>query len=213
LLDAYATRKARSGGLDYEDLIATTGELLARDGVAAWVLFKLDGGIEHVLVDEAQDTNPAQWRIVQALTEEFFSGLGAIERPRTVFAVGDEKQSIFSFQGADPREFARMRAHFSSRSKEAERDWREVPLNVSFRSTEPVLRLVDRVFANDAARAGVATAPIAAIAAAAVSVVKVRVRLIASLRCAGPVRPAISCWRRSSSAGDPCPSVRAACSG
>ncbi|GIL39939.1 double-strand break repair helicase AddA [Roseiterribacter gracilis] len=161
LLDEYARRKARSGGLDYEDLIATTGALLARDGVAAWVLFKLDGGIEHVLVDEAQDTNPAQWRIVQALTDEFFVGLGAVDRPRTVFAVGDEKQSIFSFQGADPNEFARMRQHFADRTREIERPLREVPLNVSFRSTEPVLRLVDRVFADDAARKGVAHTPIA----------------------------------------------------
>jgi ATP-dependent helicase/nuclease subunit A len=161
LLDGYAARKSRVGGLDFEDLIATTGDLLATDGIAAWVLFKLDGGIEHVLVDEAQDTNPAQWRIVQALTDEFFSGEGAVDRPRTVFAVGDEKQSIFSFQGADPREFARMRAHFAERSEAAAQDWREVPLNVSFRSTAPVLNLVDRVFASETARSGVAAASIA----------------------------------------------------
>ena len=74
--------------------------------------YKLDRGIDHVLIDEAQDTSPKQWEIVDIAGGEFFAGAGAHERPRTIFAVGDEKQSIFSFQGAAPREFAAMRLHF-----------------------------------------------------------------------------------------------------
>ena len=76
-----------------------------RAGAAAWVLFKLDGGVDHILVDEAQDTNPEQWAIIERLAEEFFAGEGASDTLRTLFAVGDEKQSIYSFQGADPSRF------------------------------------------------------------------------------------------------------------
>ncbi|WP_342760755.1 double-strand break repair helicase AddA [Azospirillum thermophilum] len=125
-----------------------------------WVLFKLDGGLDHILIDEAQDTNPEQWQIVAAIAEEFFAGLDS--RPadgtvRTVFAVGDEKQSIFSFQRADPAEFARMRRHFQSRAEAAERFWAAVELDISFRSTAAVLQAVDAVFTREAARDGVAS--------------------------------------------------------
>ncbi|MCY4181138.1 MAG: UvrD-helicase domain-containing protein, partial [Litoreibacter sp.] len=86
--------------------------------VAAWVLFRLDGGIDHILVDEAQDTSPAQWDVIRLLSEEFFTGAGAREKQRTLFVVGDKKQSIYSFQGADPAEFDRMRAYFQARHQE-----------------------------------------------------------------------------------------------
>ena len=102
-----------------------------------------------------QDTAPAQWRIAHALTAEFFAGLGAVETPRTVFAVGDRKQSIFSFQGADAAEFDRARAILGERVRGAGGRWVEPSLNVSFRSTAPVLRLVDAVFAQPAAGDGV----------------------------------------------------------
>ena len=98
-----------------------TRDLLRRAGVAPWVLFKLDGGLDHILIDEAQDTNPEQWEIVAALAEEFFAGEGARAEVRTVFAVGDAKQSIFSFQRADPAAFARMRRHFKRRVDDAQR--------------------------------------------------------------------------------------------
>ena len=91
---------------------------------AAWVHYKLDRGIHHVLIDEAQDTSPKQWAIVKALVGEFFAGHGAHDRPRTIFAVGDEKQSIFSFQGAAPREFARNRDHFARAHRDAEHELR-----------------------------------------------------------------------------------------
>ena len=116
-------------------------DLLRRPGVAPWVLFKLDGGLDHILIDEAQDTNPEQWAIVAALTEEFFAGEPEGDagdgRNRTVFAVGDAKQSIYSFQRADPRAFVEMRAHFQARVSEAKKEWRLVPLDISFRATEP----------------------------------------------------------------------------
>jgi ATP-dependent helicase/nuclease subunit A len=156
LLRAYDERKARHGLLDYDDLIEKALALLHRPGIAPWVLFKLDGGLDHILIDEAQDTNPEQWEIVAALAEEFFAGEDPRGRWRTVFAVGDAKQSIYSFQRADPHAFLRMRQHFEERITAANRDWRIVPLDISFRATEPLLRAIDAVFGNAAAAAGVA---------------------------------------------------------
>ena len=155
LLAAYEERKRARGALDYEDLVTKALALLRRSGVAPWVLFKLDGGLDHILLDEAQDTNPEQWEIVAALAEEFFAGDSARDRTRTIFAVGDAKQSIYSFQRADPHAFLRMRQHFEERITAAEQEWRVVPLEISFRSTEPVLRAIDAIFQNDTARDGV----------------------------------------------------------
>jgi ATP-dependent helicase/nuclease subunit A len=156
LMDAYGERKRAQGLLDYDDLVSIALDLLRRPGVAPWVLFKLDGGLDHILIDEAQDTNPEQWEIVAALAEEFFAGEGVRNRLRTIFAVGDAKQSIYSFQRADPRAFLAMRRHFEQRVTEARQDWRVVPLEISFRSTEPVLRAIDAIFRHQAAHDGVA---------------------------------------------------------
>ena len=156
LLRSYRRLKQRRALLDYDDLILTTRDLLRRPGVAPWVLFKLDGGLDHILIDEAQDTNPEQWRVVAALAQEFFSGEGARDVNRTIFAVGDVKQSIFSFQGADPDEFARMRDHFAARIP-AER-WQPIDLDLSFRSVPAVLQAVDAVFASAPAAEGVVPA-------------------------------------------------------
>jgi len=157
VLTAYAAHKEAAGLLDYDDLIGRTRDLLKNPGTA-WVLYKLDGGLDHLLLDEVQDTAPAQWRIAQALTEEFFAGAGAREADRTVFAVGDRKQSIYSFQGADAEEFERSRAELARRVEAAGKPWREAELDVSFRSTRPVLELVDRVFADALAAEGVVEA-------------------------------------------------------
>ncbi len=154
VLQRYDAAKRRAGMLDYDDLIRGAERLLDDPG-SAWVLFKLDGGLDHVLLDEAQDSNPDQWGIVRALTSEFFAGLGAREDGRTIFAVGDEKQSIYRFQGADAEGFARERGHYAVAVPQAEREFRPVALDVSFRSTTPVLALVDAVFAEGAARDGV----------------------------------------------------------
>ncbi len=156
LIEAYDERKRTQGVLDYEDLVTKALGLLRRPGVAPWVLFKLDGGLDHILIDEAQDTNPDQWEIVAALAEEFFAGEGAADRTRTIFAVGDAKQSIYSFQRADPHAFLRMRRHFEARIAAAGQEWRAVPLEISFRSTEPILRAIDAIFRRADAHDGVA---------------------------------------------------------
>ena len=151
----YEGAKSANGGLDFGDLIARTHELLTVRADAAWVLYKLDGGIEHVLLDEAQDTAPEQWDILHALTEEFFAG-GAMREhdERTVFAVGDEKQSIYSFQGARPERFIAESKSFRGLIEGAGRRFADVPLLESWRSTPEVLAFVDAVFADPEARAG-----------------------------------------------------------
>jgi ATP-dependent helicase/nuclease subunit A len=148
IVERYARAKRRRGALDYDDLIVATRHLLESADSAAWVLYKLDGGIDHVLVDEAQDTNPDQWEVIARLTEEFFVGTGAVDRNRTVFAVGDTKQSIFGFQRADPRKLKEMRETFLDRTRSIERELRQVHLEVSFRSTKAVLDAVDWVFSE-----------------------------------------------------------------
>jgi ATP-dependent helicase/nuclease subunit A len=154
LIDSYQRHKRAHGWLDYDDLILLTRDLVTTPGRAAWVLYKLDGGIDHILIDEAQDTNPDQWELIAAIADEFYAGEGAREGHRTSFAVGDPKQSIYSFQRADPRDFARMRRWFRNRVEGSEREWREIPLETSFRSTTAVLDAVDTVFARDVARRG-----------------------------------------------------------
>ena len=157
VLTHYEHYKRARAALDFGDLIARTRDLLAGDGRAAWVLWKLDGGIEHVLVDEAQDTSPEQWDLIRRLVDEFFAGAGR-ERAalRTLFVVGDFKQSIFSFQGAEPHEFRAMHEYFRKRAKAAEMKWADVPLIVSFRSVSAVLETVDTIFALPEASDGVA---------------------------------------------------------
>jgi ATP-dependent helicase/nuclease subunit A len=142
----YERLKGRRGLLDFDDLIERTLGLLDRSG-ARWVLFKLDSGIDHILVDEAQDTSPAQWKILEALTAEFFAGAGSRPYKRTFFAVGDEKQSIFSFQGAAPHMFHEMRGKFAA-SFRSSGGFEHVSLKASFRSAPAVLATIDQVFAR-----------------------------------------------------------------
>ncbi len=141
----YTAEKNRRGFLDYDDLIDRALALLERVD-AAWVLFKLDRGIDHVLIDEAQDTSPKQWEIVRRLVAEFTAGEGARSVRRSLFAVGDEKQSIFSFQGAAPKEFARMRRHFDQAHRAAGLAFIARDFKFSFRSGANVLGAVDAVF-------------------------------------------------------------------
>ncbi len=116
--DAYARAKRAAGVADFDDLIRWTRKLLAQPGMGEWVRYKLDQRTDHILVDEAQDTNEAQWDIVRALAEEYFSGSPEAERRvRTLFMVGDFKQAIYGFQGTDPREFEKMRSEVRQRSE------------------------------------------------------------------------------------------------
>ncbi len=153
----YRDSKRLCGVLDYDDLVIETRRLLHDAGAAAWVLYKLDGGIDHVLIDEAQDTSPEQWDIVRKLTEEFFAGETG-KGARTIFAVGDEKQSIFSFQGADPAQFGINRQYFTEVATGADRRLLTPALIESRRSTPDILSFVDAVFAPDDARAGLTSA-------------------------------------------------------
>lgn len=159
LQDAYQNAKRNVAALDFDDIIAKTDDLLHEPGVAPWVLWKLDGGIDHIMIDEAQDTSPAQWRIIRALTEEFFSGVGAKEKQRTMFVVGDEKQSIYSFQHADPQEFHQQCAYFQNAVTNAGQVFEKIVLNLSFRSAPQILRAVDDVFYGDTSK-GVSTTAI-----------------------------------------------------
>ena len=142
---AYAAHKRRAGVIDYDDMIARAAALLQAPGMGDWVRFKLDARIDHLLVDEAQDTNAAQWAIVEALSDEFFDGQGARELERTLFVVGDFKQAIFAFQGSDPRLFDDKREAFKQRIADGGRVLAEVDLDTSFRSVPAVLDVVDRV--------------------------------------------------------------------
>lgn len=151
-LPEYARRKQLRGWLDFDDLILKARQLLNDPSVAAWVLYRLDGGIDHILVDEAQDTSPAQWDVIEKLAQEFTSGLGARANvERTIFVVGDKKQSIYSFQGADPDAFDRMQQEFANRLQAASTDLQDLTLEYSFRSSDVILRLVDTVFDGMAA--------------------------------------------------------------
>jgi ATP-dependent helicase/nuclease subunit A len=152
----YGREKERRALLDYDDLIDKTLALFARSS-AAWVLYKLDLGIDHVLIDEAQDTSPKQWSIVRTIVSEFTPGGARPNVRRTVFAVGDEKQSIFSFQGAAPRAFDEMRREFAGQFNTPEQGWRFLRFHHSFRSGEAVLGGVDRVFATREVYASVTT--------------------------------------------------------
>lgn len=160
LIARYEQVKRGRGFLDFNDLIVRTVNLLARADAGPWVQYKLDQGIDHILLDEAQDTSPDQWRVVRLLAEEFFAGQGARDRvTRTIFAVGDEKQSIYSFQGAAPDSFHESRVSFATRVRSGAAAFADLKLTWSFRSTGDVLAAVDRVFADPAMRRGISHDP------------------------------------------------------
>ncbi len=160
--DTYTALKNQVGALDFDDLILKAYALLKGrtvsfegldDGQARnstqWIMYKLDQGIDHILVDEAQDTNPEQWRIIDAITSEFYAGLGAKDDiERTSFTVGDIKQSIYSFQRANPDEFKRMREVYDERIRAAGKVNKVMAMDISFRSVQPILDVVDSVFAR-----------------------------------------------------------------
>ena len=155
VLQRFRDNKTRRALLDYDDLINQTNALLAQPDITPWVLYKLDGGIDHVMVDEAQDTSPAQWQIVIELVREFFEGETWDDDIRTLFVVGDEKQSIFSFQGADLDVLRNVHDRLEALATGEQGRWFETGLHRSFRSVSAVLTVVDKVFENARARAGV----------------------------------------------------------
>jgi ATP-dependent helicase/nuclease subunit A len=140
VLEGFKSLKQQNHCIDFDDVIAITANLLHN---MEWVLYKTDGGVDHVLIDEAQDTSPAQWEIIKTMTDEFFCNYGSSQ---TVFVVGDEKQSIYSFQGADFKLFQQMREYFKKRSESNGQKFFDVVLKKSYRSTGNILSFVDDVF-------------------------------------------------------------------
>lgn len=154
VLERYGRLKRRRGVVDFDDLVDKCAALLNRNEITDWIRFRLDRGIDHVLVDEAQDTSPRQWQIVNAVTADFHVGDTAAYRNRTVFVVGDEKQSIYSFQGARPAEFAKQERNLRQSVKSVQKEFHPGKLALSFRSTPDVLHAVDMVFNSETARKG-----------------------------------------------------------
>lgn len=154
LIGRYQQMKKNKGLLDFDDLIVRTVALLARQDAGPWVQYKLDKGIDHILVDEAQDTSPNQWGVIRLLSEEFFTGKTARDVRRTLFAVGDEKQSIYSFQGAIPEDFAEHGKATRRKTEQSGLTFETVNLNFSFRSAPDVLSAVDKVFERPEAHRG-----------------------------------------------------------
>lgn len=142
----YDDLKKQRSQLDFDDLITRTADLLNKSDVGPWIHYKLDQGIDHILVDEAQDTSPIQWSVIQSLAEDFFSGESARNVVRTLFAVGDEKQSIYSFQGARPERFSEESQRTRHRVSQSGLAFSTVRLPLSFRSTSDVLAAVDHIF-------------------------------------------------------------------
>ncbi len=137
-----------SGLIDFNDQIKRTAALLSQPGVGAWIRFKLDQAINHILVDESQDTNASQWQIVEALAEEFFTGDSANQNEfRTIFMVGDYKQAIFGFQGTNPEEFSRAAKRFRQSAQAIDQEMPSLDLAESWRSSQPILDVTDQVIA------------------------------------------------------------------
>ncbi|KQX38597.1 hypothetical protein ASD04_08000 [Devosia sp. Root436] len=141
----YEARKRARSLLDFDDLVERLGNLFGDSALGPWVQYKLDTAIDHVLVDESQDTNPEQWRVVRSIAEEFFTGAAGANRRRSLFAVGDQKQSIYSFQGAEPTLFAETGSDFAVRARQHALPFEKLPLHTSFRTLPEILRAVDLV--------------------------------------------------------------------
>jgi ATP-dependent helicase/nuclease subunit A len=156
ILRHYSDKKRSLNLLDYDDLVYHAGQMMKReDHAVSWVLQKLPGDLKHILVDEGQDTNPDQWQLISAIVEEFFTGPGRKKsKDNTVFVVGDEKQSIFSFQRADPDEFSARKKFFADLVHKSGGKWQEVDMEIAFRSSPAITQAVDAVFANPEAADG-----------------------------------------------------------
>lgn len=145
----YMELKRAQNVLDFEDLILYTHRLFSNPETMGWILSALDLSLSHILVDEAQDTGPAQWEILQMLVGDFFAEGDTSDMPHSLFVVGDTKQSIYGFQGADANEFIKSKQEISKYIKNSVREIRDVPLTQSFRSTEPILQTVDMFFSDE----------------------------------------------------------------
>lgn len=165
ILEAYESLKSNENVLDFDDLILRTLDLLQGNtqslhtlNATPWIRYKMDQGIDHILVDKSQDTNPEQWEIIKMLCDDFYDSIE--DNDKTVFIVGDEKQSIFSFQRASPEKFHDMQDWFLNKIKNIEDDLQIINFETSFRSTPAILDFVDEVFKNEETRQGLSALPI-----------------------------------------------------
>ncbi len=147
-IDIYRDLKVKESAMDFDDLIEIVQRLFKKPNISEWILFKMDGGIYHVLIDEAQDTSPIQWDIVDILTENFFIDAKSEKNIKTFFSVGDRKQSIYGFQGADISLFEKYKNIFKNRIENGKFIFKDLPLNRSFRSCKNILNIVDDVLNN-----------------------------------------------------------------
>jgi ATP-dependent helicase/nuclease subunit A len=146
VIEKYETYKLIGGFLDYDDLIYYSHNLLSKSEHKDWILYKLDGGIEHILVDEAQDTSIYQWSLILVLLSDFISGESSAQKQRSIFVVGDEKQSIYSFQGAEYQQFNNIKTEILAQLSNAKKDYRVVNLTTSYRSSSIILEAVEQIF-------------------------------------------------------------------
>jgi ATP-dependent helicase/nuclease subunit A len=142
IISRFRELKIANHYLDFNDVILMTLELLKN---IDWVMYKIDAGLDHVLVDEAQDTSPEQWEVIQRITNEFFSNY---QSNKTIFAVGDKKQAIYSFHGTDVKSFDQAHDYFKNVVEECGQRFYNEPLNKSYRTTGNILSFVDEVFAE-----------------------------------------------------------------
>lgn len=147
IISKYDAYKKSQVSLDYDDLIYYAKKLLSDSDLRDWVLYKLDGGISHLLVDEAQDTSPKQWQIIEAMMQEFYSGESRAKR--SIFIVGDEKQSIYSFQGADVSAYSKVNQYIKEQMHNARKDYRNIELEWVYRSSSAILDLVKEIFKDN----------------------------------------------------------------
>ena len=148
IYNTYQHLKEEASLVDFNDLIIKTHKLLDKSNMKDWILYKLDSKINHILVDEAQDTSPLQWEIIKYFSQDFFAGLSAKENLRTIFIVGDIKQSIYSFQGANPYIFNEINAYFKNKVFTSSQQWHQIPMNLSFRSNEGIITAINNLINN-----------------------------------------------------------------
>ena len=146
ILDDFQKIKIANCYLDYGDLINIANQVLENPEFSDWIKLKMDSSFDHILIDEAQDTNPIQWSIIKSLTDDFFSGESSSNKSRSIFVVGDEKQSIMGFQGADINQ---TKLFYDYLLQKSNFQLQNIDLNISFRSGINILNLVDDVFNNN----------------------------------------------------------------
>jgi len=142
LIEHYQTLKKQQRLLDFTDLEWRSYKLLQDSENALWIQYKLDQQIQHLLIDEFQDTNPTQWQLIFPLLEEMCAAES--EQHRSVFLVGDEKQSIYSFRRAKP-ELQQQASDWLKQNLNAE----AFPLNKSWRSSPAIIKIVNAVFSQN----------------------------------------------------------------